>query len=215
MRRLALTLVLIGLATSAAWGQQSPRRPRLFPPEQLGLLEGPDRDEWQQPQRVMDALGIYDGARVADVGAGGGWFTSRLARVVGPNGIVYAEDVQPQMIDAIMRRVASEGLMNVRTVLGTDTDPRLPPGLDAVLMVDTFPQLPDPVAMLRRVAAALAPNGRLGIVDFKVDGAGGPGPDLQDRMAPDVIKGHAAAAGLTLRSHETFLKYQYLLIFGK
>ena len=190
------------------------RRPRLFPPEQLGLLEGPDRDEWQQPQRVMDALGVYDGAHVADIGAGGGWFTSRLAQQVGPNGLVYAEDVQPQMIDAITRRVASEGLTNVRTILGTDTDPRLPPGLRAVLMVDTYPQLPDPVALLRRVAAALAPNGRLGIVDFKVDGAGGPGPPLEDRMPPDV-KRHAAAAGLTLRSHETFLKYQYLLIFVK
>lgn len=214
MRRAVFTLALFALAAGAAWGQ-TPRRPRLFPPEQLGLLEGPDRDEWQQPERVMDALGIFDGARVADIGAGGGWFTSRLAHRVGPNGLVYAEDVQPQMIDAITRRVTSEGLTNVRTILGTDTDPRLPSGLHAVLMVDTYPQLPDPVALLRRVATALAPNGRLGVVDFKVDGAGGPGPTLEERMPPDVIKGHAAAAGLTLRSHETFLKYQYLLIFGK
>ena len=214
MRRAVLTLALFALAAGGVWGQTS-RRPRLFPPEQLGLLEGPDRDEWQQPERVMDALGIFDGALVADIGAGGGWFTSRLAQRVGPNGLVYAEDVQPQMIDAITRRVTSEGLTNVRTILGTDTDPRLPPGLHAVLMVDTYPQLPDPVALLRRVATTLAPNGRLGIVDFKVDGGGGPGPPLEDRMSPDVIKRHATAAGLTLRSHETFLKYQYLLIFGK
>ena len=79
---------------------QAPTR-RLFPPEELGKLEGPDRDEWQQPERVMDALGIADGAHVADLGAGGGWFTVRLATRVGPNGIVYAEDVQQPMIDSI------------------------------------------------------------------------------------------------------------------
>ena len=127
------------------------------------------------------------------------------AHVVGPNGIVYAEDVQPQMIDAIMRRVASEGLMNVRTVLGTDTDPRLPPGLHAVLMVDTYPQLPDPVALLRRVASALAPNGRLASWISRSMAPEGLARSLEDRMSLDVIKGHAAAAGLTLLSHETFL----------
>lgn len=215
MRTIALALAVLGLAGGAASGQQRDRHVRLFPPEQLGLLEGPDRDEWQQPDRVMDALGIFDGARVADVGAGGGWFTIRLAHQVGPNGVVYAEDIQQQMIDSIARRVTGAGLANVRTILGTPADPRLPAGLHAVLMVDTYPQLADPVALLKRVALSLAPNGRLGIVDFKTDGAGGPGPDIQDRVSPDVIKAQARAAGLTLRSHETFLRYQYLLIFGK
>jgi tRNA G46 methylase TrmB len=97
---------------------------RLFPPENLGLLEGPDRDDWQQPERVMDELGIADGSRVADLGAGGGWFTVRLARRVGPNGVVYAEDVQPQMLESIRRRVSREGLTNVERILGTPDDPR-------------------------------------------------------------------------------------------
>jgi ubiquinone/menaquinone biosynthesis C-methylase UbiE len=163
----------------------------------------------------MDSLGIFDGAKVADIGAGGGWFTIRLARRVGPNGRVYAEDVQPQMIELIRRRVAREGLKNVEPQLGTSTDPQLPTGLNAVLMVDTYPQIPEPITLLKRIAASLAPNGRLGIVDFKLDGAGGPGPDLDERVGPDIIKAHAAAAGLKLEKHETYLRYQYLLVFVK
>lgn len=195
--------------------QQRDTHARLFPPEQLGLLEAAGREEWQQPQRVMDSLSIYDGAKVADIGAGGGWFTIRLAVRVGPNGIVYAEDIQPEMIESIRRRVSRMELTNVRPKLGTPTDPQLPTGLNAVLMVDTYPQIPEPIVLLRRIAASLAPNGKLGIVDFTLDGAGGPGPELESRLSPEVIKEHAAAAGLKLQAHETYLKYQYLLIFGK
>jgi len=214
MRRVWIGLVALALVggTSGAHGQT---HARLFPPDQLGLLEAPDRDEWQQPQDIMDALGIADGAKVADLGAGGGWFTIRLSRRVGPNGVVYAEDIQPQMIDAIKRRVASLEITNVRPILGTPEDPGLPSGLNAVLMVDTFPQLRDPVGLLRNVRAALAPNGRLGVVDFKPDGSGGPGPPLEERVDPEVILRAAASAGLTLRSRETFLRYQYLLVFTK
>jgi len=210
-------VVLLGLALTPASAQQQPRHAPLFQPEELGLLEGPDRDEWQQPEQVMDKLGISDGAKVADIGAGGGWFTVRLARRVGPNGIVHAEDIQPQMIEAIARRVKREGFTNVDPILGTPADPRLPTGLQAVLMVDTYTQLddPTPLLLLKRIAQALSPNGRLGIVDFKTDGAGGPGPALENRINPEAIKTQAAAAGLKLISEETFLRYQYFLIFGK
>jgi predicted methyltransferase len=217
MRRFSFPVFALAamIAGATPAGQQRETSGRLFPPEQLVLLEAPDRDEWQQPDRIMDKLNIADGARVADIGAGGGWFTIRLARRVGPNGKVFAEDIQQQMVESITRRVEREGLTNVQPVLGTDTDPRLQPGLQAVLIVDTYPQFRDPVTLLRNVAAALAPGGRLGIVDFKTDGAGGPGPALEDRLEPDVIRRDAERAGLTFRSHETFLRYQYLLVFVK
>ena len=215
MRRLPLVLALTSSALAPIHAQQRDTHPRLFPPQQLVLLEGADRDEWQQPDRVMDALGIADGFRVADVGAGGGWFTIRLARRVGPIGKVYAEDIQPEMIVSIEQRVKRENLANVEIRSGTASDPNLPKHLNAVLMVDTYPQIREPIVMLTSIAASLAPNGKLGIVEFKPDGAGGPGPDLAERISPDVIKRQAAAAGLKLLSHETFLKYQYLLIFGK
>ena len=218
--RLVLSIALVGALVIVpgleAIGAATPqRRPRLFQPEELGLLEGPDRDKWQDPDGVMDRLGIFEGARVADIGAGGGWFTIRLAQRVRATGIVYAEDIQRQMIESIDRRVKREGLSNVKPILGTPSDPKLPGNLDAVLMVDTYTQLGDPVSLLKKIAAALAPSGKLGIVDFKLDGAGGPGPPLEERVSPETIKTHAAAAGLKLRSHETFLRYQYLLIFGK
>ena len=185
---------------------------RLFPPEDLGMLEGPDRDAWQQPERVMDALAIADGATVADLGAGGGWFTVRLAHRVGPNGRVYAEDIQPQMIESISRRVTREGLANVLTILGTPSDPKLPPALDAVLIVDTYPEIADPVTLLRNVASSLGTNGRLGIVNYKLDG-GGPGPPLAERVEPGTVIDDATRAGLRLLTQGDFLRYQYLLVF--
>jgi ubiquinone/menaquinone biosynthesis C-methylase UbiE len=213
-RRLA-GLTILAACVGAMGAIQRPTHGRLFPPEDLGILESPDRDEWQQPDRVMDALLIADGSRVADVGAGGGWFTIRLARRVGPNGIVYAEDIQPQMLDSIARRVSDQRLTNVHIGLGTPDDPRLPAGLNAALMVDTYPQLSDPVTFLRNTARSLAPNGRLGIVDFKTDGAGGPGPPVGERLNADAVIRDATQAGLHLLKQETFLRYQYLLIFGR
>jgi len=188
---------------------------RLFPPENLAQLEGPDRDAWQRPDQIMDALGIGENTVVADVGAGGGWFTIRLARrTVGPNGRVYAEDVQPEMIDVIKRRVQREGLKNVHTVLGTEEDPKLPPhAMDAVLIVDAYHEVANPATLLRNVAASLKPTGVIGIIEFKKDG-GGPGPSMAVRVDPEKVVADARAAGLELRKQENFLRYQFMLTFG-
>lgn len=160
----------------------------------------------------MDALGVGEGVIVADLGAGSGWFTIRLANRVGPNGMVYAEDIQRQMIDSINRRVERLGLRNVRTVLGTTNDPRLPVKVDAVLIVDSYHEMEQPVALLRNVARSLAPRGRIGIVNFTKDG-GGPGPAIEDRVDPEQVIADARAAGLTLQSRQTFLRYHYMLVF--
>jgi predicted methyltransferase len=190
------------------------RKPRLFRPEDLGLLEAPDRDDWNKPDVIMDSLGIADGAVVADLGAGGGWFTIRLARRVGPNGVVYAQDIQPQMIEAINRRMQHEGVNNVRTVMGTSTDPRLPVGIDVVLIVDAYHEMEDPVTLLRNVARSLKPQGRVGVVDF-LPGGGGPGPSAEDRVNPEAVIGAAEAAGLLLQKREVVPPFQFVLIFGK
>ncbi len=188
---------------------------KLFAPVDLGLLEAPDRDAWQKPEQVMLALGIADGSVVGDLGAAGGWFTIRLARFVGPNGLIYAEDVQRQMIEAIERRVKREGLLNVRTVLGGTKDPRLPPrALDAILIVETYHEMEDPVTLLRNASKALKPQGRIGIIDYKKDGLG-PGPSLEDRVDPETIVRDANAAGLRLLKRENFLPFQFFLIFTR
>jgi SAM-dependent methyltransferase len=187
----------------------------LFPPQDLGLLEAPDRDRWQQPDLIMDALGIADASVVADVGAGAGWFTIRLARRVGPNGLVYAQDVQQEMLAATTRRVTREGLVNVVPVLGRNDDPRLPPGaVEAMLMVGVVREVPDLQAFFERLGRALTPQGRIGVVDFRLEGSG-PGPDLEERVDPDVVRVAAERAGLQLFRSESFLPFQYFLIFVK
>ena len=201
----------LALLTAPAEAQQR-QHGRLFPPQDLGLLEGPDRDAWQRPEQIMDHLGIAEGSVVADLGAGGGWFTIRLARRVGPNGRVYAQDIQPEMIGAIKRRVDREGLKNVDTVLGTTADPQLPAPVDVVLIVDTYHEMDDPQTLLRKVRASLKPGGRVGIVEFTKNGHG-PGPSMEERADPERVIRDAQAAGLRLESRGNFLRYQYLLEF--
>jgi ubiquinone/menaquinone biosynthesis C-methylase UbiE len=180
------------------------------------LLEGPDREAWQKPDQIMDALGIADGSAVADIGAGAGWFTIRLARRVGPNGVVYATDVQREMLEAIRRRVGREGLGNVQTRMGTDAKPDLPAeALDAVLVVDVYPEVTDRITFLRSLASALKPAGRIGIVNYK-PGRGGPGPAPSEgvRVESALVERDAQAAGLRVVARQN-LPYQYLLVLGR
>ena len=212
-------IVIASAVGIIAQPQQRPQQHRrLFPPQDLGLLEAPDRDIWQHPDQVMDKLGIAEAAVVADIGAGAGWFTIHLARRVGPNGRVYAEDVQSEMLAAISRRVNALGLTNVRPILGSDSDPMLPAQtLDAALMVDAYHEnadLNERVSLLRNLARALKPGGRFGLIDFKLQGSG-PGPAPEERVSPETVISEARAAGLQLVSQETFLPYQYFLIFKR
>lgn len=215
VRLVALAVPALLASAVSAQAPQPPQHGRLFPPQDLGLLEAPDRDEWQKPHQILDALGVAEASVVADVGAGSGWFTVRLARRVGPNGLVYAQDVQPEMLAAISRRVQREGLANVRTRLGRGSDPYLPAGtFDAILIVDVVHEIEDRVSLFANLGRALKPGGSIGVVDFKPGGAG-PGPDANERMAPEVIEAEALKGGLVLKRRETFLPFQYFLIFGR
>ena len=162
----------------------------------------------------MDLLGVGEASVVADLGAGSGWFTIRLADRVGPNGLVLSEDIQRPMIQAIKVRLDRLGLKNVMTVLGIQNDPRLPVPVDAVLICDAYHEMEQPVLLLTNVAKKLKPKARIAIVDFTKDG-GGPGPAMEERVDPETVIRDAKAAGLVLRSRETFLKYQYMLVFEK
>ena len=217
MRVLLVLLVIVEAGPQARLQTRPEQRTgHLFPPQNLGLLESPDRDAWQKPEQIMDALGIAEGSKVADIGPGAGWFTIRLARRVGPNGLVYAEDVQREMLEATRRRVGREGLKNVETRLGTSTDPHLPPqALDAILVVDTYPELDERVTFLRNLASALKPSGRIGIVNYK-PGQGGPGPAPNEgvRVDSSAVEADARAAGLHVLRREN-LPFQYLIILGR
>jgi predicted methyltransferase len=213
-----LTVLAPRLEAQPQTRPEQQRTGHLFPPQNLGLLESPDRDAWQKPEQIMDALGIAEGSKVADIGIGSGWFTIRLARRVGPNGLVYAEDVQRQMLEATRRRVSREGLKNVETILGTETNPNLPPrALDAILIVDTYPEVDDEnrVTFLRNLAAALKPNGRIGVVNYK-PGQGGPGPAPNEgvRVDSSAVEADARAASLRVQRREN-LPFQYLMVLGR
>jgi predicted methyltransferase len=213
-------VVFAAQAPQTAKPAAQPKNPRLFSPQDLGLLEPPDREDWAKPEQIMDAVGIADGAAVADIGAGGGWMEIRLARRVGPNGVVYAEDIQSQMIEVINRRMQHEGLSNVRTVMGTKTDPRLPMGLDAVLIVNGYGEMdnravPEQIlTFLKNVARSLKPQGRLGIADF-LPGGGGPGPAAEDRVNPDNVIRSAEQAGFKLQTRENVPPFMFVLVFTK
>ena len=210
-RLLAAVALTITLAAPGPLAQQR-QHGRLFPPQDLGLLEGPDRDAWQRPDQIMDFLEIAEGSVVADLGAGGGWFTIRLAHRVKPSGRVYAEDIQPEMISAISRRAERENLEIIETVLGTSRDPQLPTPVDVALIVDAYHEMDDPRALLRNVRKSLKPGGRVGIVEFKKDGYG-PGRPMDERVDPETVIADARAAGLRLVARGDFLRYQYLLKF--
>ena len=138
-----------------------------------------------------------------------------LARRVGPHGLVYAEDIQPLMIEAIKRQVQRENLTNVRTVLGTPKDSRLPRGLDAVLIVGAYHEMEDPVTLLQNAADSLKPQGRIGVVDF-LPGAGGPGPEPDQRVDPETVDQAAPRPQVfEVISRETIPPFMFMLVLGK
>lgn len=126
---------------------------------------GPRRDRWQQPDRVIEALDVEPGARVADLGAGGGYFTYRLARAVRPQGVVYAVDPDPDMTTRIAARAARKGYTNIQAVAPNGEGPPLPEPVDLVLVVDAFHHLPVEASYYAALAEQLTPAGRVAIIE--------------------------------------------------
>lgn len=130
-------------------------------------VSGPRRDRWQQPDRVIAALGLSEGNRAADLGAGGGYFTFRLARAVGPQGVVYAVDTDADMSLLITQRASADKVGNVITVAATADDPALPQSVDLVLTVNAFHHLPEPATYFATVAKYLNPGGRIAVIEAR------------------------------------------------
>lgn len=173
-------------------------------------FDDPARDAWQMPDRVIQALTLPSTASVADIGAGTGYFTVRLAKAV-PAGTVYAVDIEPAMIEHIRKRAASAHLGNVTAVVATPDNAKLPKPVDVVMVVDTYHHIPDRTSYFRDLKRSLTPSGRVAIIDFRKDSPEGPPP--QFRFEADQIMGEMKQAGFMLDAKHDFLPRQHFLVF--
>jgi len=204
---LALILSLQSFPSRAT--QNSPQAPSA-PPEQrktsepytgdLSIFESPGRDERLQINRVMDILGIASGKSIADIGAGSGWFTVRAAKRVGQSGIVYAVDINPEATRYIADRARKERLGNVKPILSKPDDPLLPASaVDTVLLLKTYHEVAQPIALLRNLRAALRPGAKVGIIDRNGNGE-------DHGVGRDVVLREATEAGYKLLEQYDFVK---------
>lgn len=176
------------------------------------LYEGFGRDGWQQPARVIEALGVEPGQRVADLGAGGGYFTFPLAEAVGPDGVVYAVDVDPDMTAYLEERATEEGAGQVRVVLGEYADPLLPDGeIDLLFTCNTYHHIEERPDYFRRVRADLAPGGRVAILELS-DVSWFP-RTFGHHTPRDRIVAEMEEAGYALAREHDFLERQHFLVF--
>jgi len=170
--------------------------------------EGVDRDSWQYPARVIKSLNIRPGSRVADLGSGDGYFTFRLARAVGPEGGVYAVDIDKDRNEHVAKQAREEGLKNIEVILAEKNDPLLPAtGVDLIFASNSYHHLEDRTKYFAAVKKYLRPNGRVAIIDFR-KGA------FRHFTESSVIRNEMQAAGYRLQKEYDFLPRQHFLIFS-
>jgi ubiquinone/menaquinone biosynthesis C-methylase UbiE len=174
-----------------------------------------EREQEEHPEQMLDSLKIPEGATVADVGAGVGYTSLRLARRVGPKGTVFATDLQPQMLKMLTANAREAGAENIKPILCTPVDPKLPEGkVDLILMVDVYHECSDPVATLKGLRAALKPGGRLVLVEFR-----GEDPDVpikpEHKMTLPQVRRELEPQGFTFKDSLEFLPWQHVIIFEK
>jgi len=175
--------------------------------------EGVNRDQWQQPEKVIAALTLRPGDQVADLGAGGGYFTFKLAKAVGPAGKVYAVDIDREMTDLIAQRAQKESAQNVETIVAQADNPLLPTtGVDLILTVNTYHHIGERIVYLKNLQKYLRPGGRIAVIDFDrrawFEGL------LRHYTPTDFIKREMEQAGYTLQQEHDFLDRQSFLIFA-
>jgi SAM-dependent methyltransferase len=197
-------LTCAGQSTAPARGTSTPYK------GDLSIFDSPGRDERLQVNRVMDILKIGPGKTVADIGAGSGWFTVRAAARVGQAGKVYAADINPEAIEYIAKRAQRESLSNVQTILSNPDDPLLPKeAVDAVLLLKTYHEVANPLALLGNLRTSLTPGARVGIIDREGNGT-------DHGVGRKIVENEASKAGYRLVETYDFVKgdgMDYFLVF--
>jgi ubiquinone/menaquinone biosynthesis C-methylase UbiE len=178
-------------------------------------LDRAERVSEEEPDIALDVLKIAKGSVAADVGAGSGYMTVKLAARVGPTGKVYANDIQPEMLTMLRERLSRMKITNVETVLGTTTDPRLPANsLDLILMVDVYHELQQPQVMLQHMRQALKPGGRLVLLEYRKEDPSIP-IKFEHKMSVTEARVELEAEGYTLTKVDETLPRQHILIFTR
>ena len=220
-RTLVLTLLLAGIACSPSPAAEPPapaaeRTPAgVFGHENWQWLEREGREEAERPDVVIRAMGLKDGDVVGEIGSGTGFFARRLARAVAPSGKVYANDIQSGMLDKLRELAAQEGVANVVPVLGTETDPKLPEGqMDWILLVDVYHEFQKPEEMLATIKRALKPNGRVALVEYRLEGDTASHISVPHRMSVEQVLAEWEPAGFTLVETIETLPAQHLFLFS-
>lgn len=181
-------------------------------------MEAPDRSSWQKPEAVLQALALRPGERVADIGAGTGYFAVPIAEAVGPSGRVYAVDVARQMIDYLSDRIRRERIGNIAPILAPSNNPTLPAkGVDTVLIVNTYHHLDDRASYLAHLDKALAPGGRIVIIDFvpRPREERGFGPPLGMQLSRETVDDELSQAGFIPAEVHDFLPEQYFVEYRR
>jgi ubiquinone/menaquinone biosynthesis C-methylase UbiE len=213
----------VGLLVSAQQAATSPGvhpisgRRYAQPMSYLGAdwLDRTERVQEEEPDIALDAIKLVKGSTVADVGAGSGYMTVKMAQRVGPTGKVYANDIQPEMLELLRRRLVKEKITNVEPVLGTFDDPKLPTGaLDLILMVDVYHEFSEPQKMLRRMREQLKSGGRLVLLEYRKEDPAIP-IRIDHKMTVAEAKMELEAEGFTLSKVDEVLPRQHILIFTK
>lgn len=178
-------------------------------------LERSEREQEEHSEQLVEELGVGPGQRVADIGAGTGYFSRRLARKVGLGGKVFAEDIQPEMLELLTNKMAGLGITNVTPVLGTTTDPKLPAGsLDLVLMVDVYHEFDFPFEMMEAICRSLKPGGRVVFVEFRAEDPQVPIKPLH-KMTEEQVKKEMRAQPLHWVETKRVLPWQHIIFFRK
>lgn len=217
MRVTAVSVAIVLLAGVLLDAQRRhPVSGRIFAPVMgvggAGWLERAEREQEEAPSRALDALDLKPGMVVADIGAGSGYYASRMAQRVGPSGRVYATDIQQGMIDLLERRIRAEGLGNVTTVLGAMDDPKLPANaIDLAIMVDVYHELQQPQIFLQRLKATFKPGGRLVLVEFRKEDPRVPILEVH-KMSVAEVKQELEAEGYVLERVIDVLPWQHIIV---
>jgi ubiquinone/menaquinone biosynthesis C-methylase UbiE len=202
-------------SASPRTASQPPRQPaQVFGHEHAEWLEREGREESERPDEVIAAMHLKDGDVVAEIGCGTGFFSRRLARAVGPQGKVYAEDIQPEMLSLLQEYAARDGDANIATVLGTATDPNLPKRqMDWILLVDVYHEFQEPKPMLARMREALKPDGRIALVEYRAEDHTADHISTLHRMSVEQVLKEWTPAGFELVQRIETLPTQHLLVF--